>query len=166
MASLGFRIKTVLNGNNPAPDPYVTHIAHRAFSEQQPPCFVHWRARRRQGRRARACKSGLKNQNMNFWVLLLLLALLSGLVSSGFFCACLGPLSYYCSVLFAWLFAVCCSWSPCKLLQGSSSFCFSWLPDICLCVPLLVLVLVMPIFLSLLFFPEVFRFLYLSCKPR
>ena len=91
VASLGFRIKTCLNGNNPAPDPYVTHIAHRAFSEQQPPCFVHWRARRRQGRRARACKSGLKNQNMNFWVLLLLLALLSGLVSSGFFCACLVP---------------------------------------------------------------------------
>ena len=116
VASLGFRIKICLNGNNPAPDPYVTHIAHRAFSEQQPPCFVHWRARGRQGRRARACKSGLKNQNMDFWVLLLLLALLSGLVSSGFFCACLGPLSYYCSVLFAWLFAMCCSWSPCKLL--------------------------------------------------
>ena len=164
---MGFRIKICLNGNNPAPDPYVTHIAHRAFSEQQPACFVHigGHVRGRGGEQGHV-KVVSKIQNMNFWVLLLLLALLSGLVSSGFFCACLGPLSYYCSVLFAWLFAVCCSWSPCKFLQGSSSFCFSWLPNICLCVPLLVLVLVMPIFLSLLFFPEVFRFLYLSCKPR
>ena len=77
VASLGFRIKICLNGNNPAPDPYVAHITHRAPPEQQPTFFLHWRERGRQGRRARACKSGLKNQNMYFWVLLLLLALLS-----------------------------------------------------------------------------------------
>ena len=112
------------------------------------------------------CKIGLKNQFMDYWVLAAALGALEWLGELRFLLRLPGPLSCYCSVLFAWLFVVCCSWSPCKLLQGSSSFCFSWLPDICLCVPLLVLVLVMPIFLSLLFFPEVFRFLYLACKPR
>ena len=57
-----------MNGNNPAPDPYVT-VSCTEASEQQPPCFVHWRARGRQERRARVCKIGLKNQFMDYWVL-------------------------------------------------------------------------------------------------
>ena len=103
--------------------------------EQHPPCFVHWRARRRRWRRATVCKIGLKNQFLNFWVLLRL-ALLNGLTGSGVLW-----LAWVHFLTTAWRCLRCgCSWSPLMLPQDSCSFCFSRPPDIRLREPLLVLV--------------------------
>ena len=52
----------------PAPDPYVTHIAHGAIPEQQPPCFAHWRARGRRGGGQGHVKVVSKIRS-GFWVL-------------------------------------------------------------------------------------------------
>ena len=146
-----------MNGNNPAPDPYVTVSCTEAPLSNSPRvlCIGGHVGGRRGGQGCIKLVSKIKLWINGCW--LLLLALLSGLVSSGFFGACLSLLSCYCSVLFDWLFVVCCSWSSCILPQGSSSFCFSCPPDICLCEPLLVLVI--PIFLSLLFFLRSLNFL-------
>ena len=103
---------------------------------------MHWRSRGRRGRRAWACKIGLKS--------------VSGFLSA----AALSALKWIGELRFLWrlsgppflltlgavylaLYGVLLL-GPCKLPQGSSSFCFSWPPDICLCEPLLVFVLVMP----------------------
>ena len=124
--------------------------------ERHPPCFVHWRARGRLGRRATVCKIGLKSQFLDFWVLLLL-ALLNGLMGSGVLW-----LAWVHFLTTAWrCLRRGCSWSPWMLPQDSCSFCFSWPPDIRLREPLLVLVFVIqsPSFLC---FPFLKSFAYFT----
>ena len=66
---IGLSNQNMFEWKQSRPRSICNRIVHRGPSEQQPPCFVHCRARGRQERRARVCKIGFKNQFMDYWVL-------------------------------------------------------------------------------------------------